>query len=820
MANLSERLPKQRISMSQKTEEWGKNNIDEIESIINSDSYNGRSSRYKKQVNYDLYNGRLNREDFEYVISPHGFEADDFPAELQHYDQMSPKLNLLLGEEMKRPFNYRVICTNSDAVSLLAEKRKEMTFSLILSEVELFLKGEEKRKAAPGSEESQIPQTPQQIERYLTYTYRDLREITGQRSLTYLRKEQYLDYKFNQGFKHAIIAGEEVYYVGFRGGEPHVRNVNPLDVSFIMDPDSHYAEDALAAVEERWLTPASIVDEFHDELSDKQISAIESNAGRTNNTGTDAPEINYPHSDITIQGSDAYDKDNTYRRTRGEDGSIRVIHVEWKSMKKIGFLSFYNENGEYVEELVDENFKLPEEYNKRKNTKKKTVYSFMLGEFEAELTWNWISEVWEGTKIGDDIYIGIQAKMNQRRNMDNPSRCKLGYVGYLYNAMNSESVSLIDRMKTYQYMYNIISYRLELAIAKSKGKLMLMDIAQIPASEGWDVDKWMYYLESMGVAFINSQEEGKRGQNPQFNQFQSIDMTMGQIVIQYISLLENLKEQIGEVAGVTRQRQGQMTNSELVGNVERSVIQSSHITEYWFSYHNEVKRRVLEALLDVSKMAWKNGKKISYIMDDMSRVFMEIDGTDFDSSEYGVFVGNSTKEEQAIEMLKGLAQPALQSGVIKMSEVADIMMSESVADVKNRLKKAELDMEKAQAEQAQREQEAQRLLQQQQNEAIARENAREDANKAADRQNKIDIALINAAAKQQDATDIDADDNGIKDEIDRERVALVREKQANDLATDNARLDLDRKKHADQMSMKEKELQLKKKQGSAKKDKK
>ena len=240
-----DRLPKQRIPMSKKTKEWGKSNIEENEGIINPDSYNGRYSKYRKQINYDLYNGRLNRDDFEYVTNPHGFSAEDFPAELQHYDIMSPTLNLLLGEEMKRPFNYRVICVNSDAISMLSKKRSDMIFNLLNSSVQAFLRGEQQETE---EEQQGQPQTPKEIERYLTYTYKDIREITGQRTLTYLKKEQHLDYKFNQGFKHALIAGEEIYYVGMRAGEPGVRLCNPIDVNFIMDPDSDHIEDALAAV--------------------------------------------------------------------------------------------------------------------------------------------------------------------------------------------------------------------------------------------------------------------------------------------------------------------------------------------------------------------------------------------------------------------------------------------------------------------------------------------------------------------------------------------------------------------------------------------
>jgi len=787
-------LPKQKLSMSKKTKEWGKANIDEIEGLVNSDTYNGRSSTYRKQINYDLANGKLDASDFEYVTGPYGLNANDFPAELRHYDILSPKINLLLGEEMKRPFPYRVISVNEDAVTKIGEKRKELLMEIVTAKLNAAMGLE------PGGEVPEgMPQTPQEVERYLTYTYRDIREITGQRSLTYLRKQQYLDYKFNEGFKHALIGSEECYYVGLRGGEPHVRVVNPLDLGVVMDPDSPYIEDAIAVAEERWLTPATILDQFHEELSDKQIHSIETNSGRSQGFGQDAPEINYPSSEIRIQGTDAYNASNGSRRTKGTDGTIRVLHCEWRSMKKVGFISYTDETGEHVEDIVDEEFKVPEGASKKKNEFGRTTYMFDMGETNMELTWEWISEVWEGTKIGDDIYLGIQAKPNQRRSMDNPSLCKLGYIGYIYNAMNSEAVSLIDRMKTFQYLYNIIYYRLELAIAKSKGRMALMDIAQIPASEGWDIDKWMYYMDAMGVMFINSQEEGKRGQNPQFNQFQSVDLTMGNVINQYVMMLESIKEQLGELSGVSRQRQGQISSSEMVGNVERATIQSSHITEYWFNFHNEVKRRVLEGLLDVSKIAWKNGKKINYIMDDMSRVFINIDGDEYSASEYGVYIANSTKEEQSIESLKALAQPALQSGVIQLSDVASIMMSDSVADIKNKLKKAEADVQMMQQQQRQQEQEAQMQMQQQQIQAEERKQQREDYHKEADRQNKIDVALINAASKQEDGNE---EVDKVKQDLDREKLAL------------------EKRKHEDTMDLKEKELSLKRSQANAKKSEK
>ena len=56
------------------------------------------------------------------------------------------------------------------------------------------------------------------------------------------------------------------------------------------------------------------------------------------------------------------------------------------------------------------------------------------------------------------------------------TRVKLGYIGTAYNNLNSESISLIDRMKPYQYLYNIIMYRMELDLASDKGKKFCIEI--------------------------------------------------------------------------------------------------------------------------------------------------------------------------------------------------------------------------------------------------------------------------------------------------------------------------------------------------------
>ena len=635
----------------------------------------------------------------------------------------------------------------------------------------------------------------------INYEYQDIREITAQRILEYLVREDDLQEKFNRGFKDALIAGEEIYWVGDISGNPTVRVCNPLDVRVILDPDSPWIDESQAVIEERWLTLSTVLDEYYEYLEPGEIDRLENGM-----TGTDPSEkggLNYPYNEFNIinysnvldtVGSGVYDPGSirSYRR----NGMVRVLQVEWKSMRKIGIVTYTDESGTKQEDIVDEIFEIPD-YAEKKG--KKWLFD------GVELRWYWISEYWEGTKIAESIYCNVKPKLNQRRDLSNPSDVKSGYVGFIYNERNSESISLIDRMKPFQYLYNIIYYRTELAIAKSKGKVALMDISQIPSSEGWDVSKWMYYLESMGVMFINSREEGNRSQQaPAFNQFQSIDLSMGNYINTHVQLLDNIKTELGELSGVSRQRQGQVQTSELVGNTERAVTQSSHITEYWFYSHNECKKKVLTALIDVAKMAYRDGKKIQYIADDMSRTFLNVEPEDFTNSSYGIFVSNSAKDDKALDTLKSLAQAALQAGVVSFTDVASILQSESITKVRKMLESSQAELEKKQAEAQQSEQQAQQQVAQAETEKEMAKEEREDERNTMDNETKIKVAMINAEARL-----IDADDNN-DGYVDRKEAAAGVEE-----ASDNAKEMLERQKMQSQLGLKKEELKEKQRSNKA-----
>lgn len=729
--------PRQKLSRNSKNKDWG---IQNVENIIRMGGFSNSRVNSKDRINYDLYNNIIDKDEFNYVTDPYK-SGEEFPAKLENYNIITPKLKLLEGEEIKRPFNFRVAAVNSEAISQIEQKKKDLLLQHLESELVNALIEQGINVENPETGQTM---TPEQVEKYMNYSESDIRESTANKIAKYLIPEQNLIFKFNKGFGDLLKVAKEFYYVGIESSNPVCESVNPLDFKYDKNPDIDFIEDGQWAYHIKHCTTSEIIDSYYEDLEDSEVDQLDSK--------------NFKASSLGLNASNGLIDITTTVPTNQSESSmsnyIPVTRVEWKSLRKIGFLKYYDEDFVEQETIVDETYKVIKE-------KGETI------------EWVWINEVWEGTKIGSDIYTRIRPKSVQYRNIDNPSKCKLGYVGAIYSGRNSTPTSIIDLVKHHQYFYNIMMYRLELEVAKAKGKKMVMDLAQIPRSQGMSLEKWMYYFDTTGIAFINSFEEGKdkfAGQHSAFNQFTAVDMSLSQSVGQYISILDKIERMVGDLMGVSAQRLGAISSSETVGGVERSVTQSSHITEPLFYIHNEVKKNVLTQLIECAKIAYPEGKKINYILDDMSRVFLTMDEK-FRDADYGVFVTNSAKETQSLESLKGIAQQAVSSGMMSLTELISIFDSESMSDIKNTVKKsvAKADEQKQQEYQSQQE-----LQKQQLDAAMQLETDKADR---LDQREMIkgdiqkELAYIKTFGGLNGSPDMDSNNNGLPDIVEYEKLA-------------------------------------------------
>lgn len=1146
-------MPLQKLPMSKKTKEWREANLDYIigKSGFTSGLGNNGSTKYEEmQTYYNLYNSIYDEKDLLYVTNPFK-QKDGFPATAQDYNIIKPKVDLLLGEETKRPFNFRVVRTSDDATSEVQETAKQMLTDYIMATVMSKLGPEEAQRYQEALQSGEI-MPPEAIQKYLSKDYKDIAETTAQHTLNYLKNKLNVTHEFFKGWKDALIAGEEVYYVGIINGNPYLERVNPLFFSYDQQADLEFIHDADWCCRKMIMSATQIYDRFYDKMSEKQLNQLLEMIEDTGRGGIN-PEVrktslDYPHIKThTIGGFTTNPFDDV--------DDINVWHCCWKSFKKIGFVTYMDPETGMPDELqVDESYKVTGN--------------------ELNVEWTWIIEVWEGYRVGEDLYIGIQPLDYQHVSADNPNSQKLPYTGVVYNNTNSRPRSLVSMMKPLQYMYIVLWYRLELAMARDKGKIPVVDVTQIPKDMGIDVNKWMHYLSALGVMFINPYEEGwdipgreggkchikgtrvimadgsikkvediklfdqvmgidgtprtvlslhhgkdhmykitpSSGGNSQivnseheiyygfknhhtgevefrtdtpvtlmerfektpscrdkyylyrkdgldfgdrhndfdpymlglwlgdgtkskptittadyeimdyleqfaldhnmctrydkvrdekalnislvltdksekgyrnkpvnyisqnlkklgifsnkripkeyiycsesdrlellaglidsdgwydskkkrfgfcqvdyrkdiaydfafiarslgmkvsirkkklkpsklcqntseysyivsilsgceriptkvtrkkakgdkfhqkdinrsmfkieyygideyygftldkdnlfllddftichnsstFNQFTALDLTMAPVIDQYINLMAKIEDMASEITGVSKQREGAISSNELVGNVERSVIQSAHITEPWFWVHNQIKKEVLTMLLDTSKEAWKGNKRcLHYILDDATRAFLTLSDSFF-YEDMDVFLDDSTKNQQQIEALRNLMQPAMQNGA-SLLDIAEIITMDNVNMIKNRLEEIEqkrMQQQQAMEEaQAQREQQAIQMQNEIKEEELMIKEAEMDLKKYEIDQNnqtKIVVAQLNAYRGSENQ---DADMNGVPDVLEIGKQALEQQKINSDAAAKQLELNNKRRETEMKREIENKKIELEK----------
>lgn len=750
-------FPRQKLPLSKKGKKWQEDCVNYIIGEGNVTSGGNSTSYYGElQTYYNLYNSIFDEKDFKSITNPFKVE-DGFPATPHDFNIIRPKVDLLIGEETKRPLNFRVIRTSQEATSEMQEKEKQMILQYIEAAITARMSPEEAQQFQEQLQSGEI-MPPEQIAKYMDKDYKDIVENTAYHSLTYLREKLDLDNEFIKGWKDGLISGREIYYVGVLNAEPYAERVNPICFSYDKSPDLEFIEDGSWCCRKMRMPITEVYDRYYDKLEEKDLDKLEEMIGSTpgRNLGDRSPV------DMGIQ---LRIYDNPIFEGSGKS-LVNVWHCCWKSFKKIFYVTTTDDAGQPQINIVDE------------------TYQPVGNEISVEP--DWILEVWEGYRAGNDLYFGIQPIEYQHVSIDNPNSQKLPYCGAIYSNTNSKPRSLVSILKPLQYMYIVLWYRLELAIARDKGKVVNMDITQIPKSMNISPAKWMHYLSSVGVNFINPYEEGwnipgrEGGKPAQFNQITALDLTMSNVIAEYIQLMDKIEELAGTISGITQQREGAVSSSEMVGNVERSVVQSSHITEPLFWVHNQCKRRVLNMLLNTAKGAWEEtGKqKLQYIFDNGERAFLDITPK-FYYEDMDVFVSDTSKDLENIQKLQQLIQPAMQNGA-SLLEAAEILTNDNFNIIKQKLKDMQTRQEQIQQQQQEAEAQQQQQLQQMQNEAKQQELMLQEAQMDLqryqidqDNQTKIAVAQINA---YRGTEELDQDQNGIPDPVELGKQALEQQK--------------------------------------------
>lgn len=793
-------LDKQRLTYSEKNRNnkaWYKEQINSLDEDSTNNFFNGNSgvSEYKrKKVNYDLFNNILDLSDFEYVCKPFGAESGELPAQMINRDISSSRIKAVLGLEMKRPFTWKALATNREATTRKEEveygKIREFviaeTMNPIMQQIEIKyqekLKGgdltpDEKRKIQEQIQEETKSATPDKVRKYMERDHQDPSEVLANQIINYLIQDLQLKRKFNQGFKHGLLSSEEVYWCGILNGKPEFKVINPIRFNYDRSPDIDFIEDGEYASYEYRMAPSTIIKYFGKELTDKQIDKIYSATSRYSNSKI--------RDEMFIFGNE--------RDTEFDHNTNRVLHAVWKGLRKIGFLTYIDEDGEEQEQIIDESYKLD------------------LEKGDISIEWEWIPEVYEGYKIDSDIFVSMQPIPGQFKDLNNLYRCPLPYSGVVYDDMNSKPTSLMDRMKVYQYYYNIVMYRLELLMASDKGKKVLMNINAIPESSGIDIEKWQYFFESTPFAWFDPSEEGNEYSDVN-SMAKVLDLSVVSDIAKYIDLAEFLEQKCGKSVGITDAVIGEVAPSQEVGNTKQAIVQTSNILEPYFELHNSAKRNALQYLIEVAEVAYSEAppESLAYILDDMSVKTLNSDIGLLTNNTIGIFASDGSVDAEVKETLKSFTHAALQNQKAELSDAISIIRQKDSQEAEEILKAAE----KKRIDREDR-------LAKENNEFKAQE--AEKMRQEDERRHERDKELIVLKEEEKRKTDVlkqtilslgfnedkDMDQDGVPDVLEIARDGVNAEIKMRKQKLDENKFEQGKKEHKDKMSLESKKIAAK-----------
>lgn len=776
-------FPSQKKLFKNKTETWKKEHLDWVEEIILMKDSSIRTNLNNKLRNFRSYLGKISIKEYTNILNPGNLKDYFLPDDIQHYPIAVPYINVLIGEEFDRRFEWKAIVTNPNSISKIEETKRDALKNKIS---ELILD--------PNVSEEEAEEQLKNFLYYQKFEYQDVREKRANLLLKHFIKELDLKIKFNTGFKNVLLVAEEAYIADVVNGNPVIEVLDPKKTFVLKAGSSNKYEDADVIVIYDYWSPGQIQDRYYKYLKDKDVKWLDCDTNDTFTGYGDGTDLERDERGINIfrnqmvedmlQVSDFGQSEYNGIKTSeaiDEFGNVRVIRLFWKSKKMIKRVKYYDEEGNPQYDYFSETY-IP---NKDKG---------------EEVEDYWISQWWEGVKVGKDIYPYIRPREIQYNKFSDPGYNHPGIVGQIYNTGDLQATSMMDRAMPYQLLYDATFHRISDALTKFFGSMPVVDLADIP--EGWDIKKWLYFARKAGIAVKDSFKEGKKGaslgkmaggisgQSNIMNQ-----AGLGDFIQQQINILSFVETQMGRIIGVPPQRLGDIQNRETVGGVERAVTQSSFITNELFKIHDNVKKRVLTLLLETCKVAFKeNTMKFQYIGDDYTQQIFEIDD-DFIEEEFGILLDNEIDLTKLEQQLENLTHAAMQNQMIRFSDVMKIYTSSSMGEKQRLIEKSEEDIIKRQEQQAQREQEmAQAQLQQQSQ--LAQEQALREDNK-----HKDDLALEKYKIDQDNLT---------------KRIVADVSLQGQEPEDESSKLELEYKKHEDEMLAKMKELDEKIRNNKAK----
>ena len=873
--------PVQFLPAKEKNDDWRAWNLDWLEL---QGMYFLRKNARKLLKNYKLAKGIIDKTDYiveednEYKDIMDVLTREDNSAlELKFYPIIPNVVNVLCGEFSKR-FN-KVQFRAVDDLSyneMLEQKRMQVEENLLADAEQKLVQKMIEMGADPASPEVQQQLAPEnlktlpEIEDFFRKDYRSLVEEWATHVYNVDEERFKMQELEERGFRDSLITDREFWHFRMLEDDYEVELWNPVLTFYQKSPDARYISESNYAGKIDLLTVSDVIDMYGYLMSKDQLESLQNiyparsavyqvsgyqndgtyyDPSRSHEWNTNMPGLAYRQFVSRWDTAPEFGGDIvTSILDEGEDlqnwsqGSLmRVTTVYWKSQRKVGHLIRIKEDGEIIQELVDETYKITEKPLYDTSVfKNKNKENLVAGE---HIDWIWINEVWGGVKIGPNLPAFWRSNMSNNINpiylginRSKPGRvpfqfkgdktlygCKLPIEGRVFSDRNTRSTSLVDLMKAYQVGYNMVNNQIADILVDELGTVIVFDQNALPRhsmGEDWGKNNLAkayvamkdFQMLPLDTSITNTENATN------FQHYQTLNLEQTNRLMTRIQLANYFKMQAFEAIGVNPQRLGAPIAQQTATGVTQALNQSYAQTEIYFTQHSDqLMPRVHQMRTDLAQFYYSNkpSLRLSYITTEAEKVNFVINGTDLLLRDFNVFATTKTNHKAILDQLKQLAMTNNTSGA-SIFDLGNIIKAESIAEVTNILKGAEEKTnnlrreEMAQQQQMQQEALAAKAEEQRQKlEFEAMENEK-------DRQSNLNIAEIRAAGY---GAGFDINQNQVSDYQDamkqmnenarqREEINFKKEQAAVKNSMGKSKLDIDRERLATDRDIANKQLEI------------
>jgi len=877
--------PIQFLPEKEKDDDWRAWNLDWLE-------WQGmkqlRRNARRLMKNYKLAKGIIDKTD--YIVEENNEMADlidtltkedESALELKFYPIIPNVVNVLCNEFSKRSSRIMFKAVDDISYNELLEEKRKMLEDVLLQDAKQKMMMEIMNQGLDLEDEKVQQQVQEQtspdnlkklpeIESFFRKDYRSMIEEWASHQMSVDEERFKLQELEECGFRDMLITDREFWHFNMMEDDYELELWNPLLTFYHKSPEVRYISQGNWVGKMDMMSVSDVIDKFGWMMNEEQMEGLEAiypvrSAGyavqgyqndgtyydptKSHDWNTQMPSLAYRQFtslyDTKFGTGDIVEwilSDSEDTIDFGKSHLLRVSQIYWKSQRKVGHLTKITEEGEILQDIITESYKVSDkaQYNTTLY-KQKSKENLIFGE---HIDWIWINETWGGIKIGPNrptfwgtnspgginpIYLGLNGGKPGRLPFQFKGDatlygCKLPVEGCVFGDRNTRSTSLVDLMKPYQIGYNIVNNQIADILVDELGTVIMLDQNSLPRhsmGEDWGKNNLAKaYVAMKNFQMLPLDTSITNTENAlNFQHYQVLNLEQTNRLLSRIQLAGHFKNQAFETIGLNPQRMGQqIAQQQTATGVEQAMNASYAQTEQYFIQHSDnLMPRVHQLRTDLAQYyhSKKPSVRLQYITTKDEKVHFEINGTELLMRDLNIFCTTKTNARSVMEQLKQLAISNNTTGA-SIYDLGNVIKSESIAELTGVLKNAEQKVQsQKEAEMQQQQQMQQEMLASQEKQKQMDLDFRTDQADL-DRQNQITVAEIRAAGygagvdinKNEQSDYQDALEKIRGDQRYQDQMNLKRESEMNKKMQTDQKLNIDREKLQTQKQIADKQLQI------------